>query len=199
MSAELASPSSHEIFVHIRIIIGMILGISVSRIIIGATRFIQHPGKEKIYLTHFGWVIYIFLFIIHFWWFEFAHSQTKIWTFGLYLLLIFYAIIFAMLAAMLFPDHINEYDGFRGYFFQRRSWFYALFLTLLVVDVIDTYAKGQKYYHHYGLAYPVRQFLLTMGAAGGLVFRSERYDIVYISLALAAQVVWIGVLFNILN
>lgn len=199
MNADALTQPSHEIFVHIRIIVGMVLGISVARLVSGATRFIQHPGKEKIYPVHFAWVICVFLFIIHFWWFEFALSQTKVWTFSLYFLLIFYSIVFVMLAAMLFPDQISEYKGFRDYFGQRRGWFYALLLVLFGVDVIDTLVKGQQYYLHYGIAYPIRQFLLVAGAAGGLVFRSERYDSLYAAFALVAQVVWIAVLFNVLD
>lgn len=199
MNLEVLSQPNHEIFVHIRIIIGMILGISVARLVSGATRFLQHPGKERIYPVHFAWVICIFLFIIHFWWFEFALSQTKTWTFSLYFLLILYSIVFVMLSAMMFPDNMSEYKGFRDYFSQRRVWFYGLLLLLFGVDVIDTIIKGQKYYHHYGIAYPIRQFLLITGAAGGLVFRSEGYDALYAAFALAAQVLWIAVLFNVLN
>lgn len=36
-------------------------------------------------------------------------------------------------------------------------------------------------------------------ASGGLVFRSPRYDAAYAFSALAAQVVWIAVLFNVLD
>lgn len=192
-------PPHHEIFVHIRIIIGMILGLSVARLVSGATRFIQHPGKDKIYPVHFAWVVCIFLFIIHFWWFEFALSQTRAWTFPLYFLLILYSIVFVILAAMLFPDEIHEYCGFQGYFNQRRNWFYALLLVLFIIDVIDTMVKGEKYYHHYGIAYPIRQTLLMAGAVGGLVLRSPRYDAAYAFCVLIAQAVWIAVLFNALN
>ncbi|MGB3423853.1 MAG: hypothetical protein WBF84_06595 [Castellaniella sp.] len=197
MNADSLPLPTHELFVHIRIIVGMILGISVARLVSGATRFIQHPGREKIYPVHFAWAICVFLFIIHFWWFEFALSLIQVWTFPLYFLLIAYSIVFVMLAAMLFPDHLNEYTGFQDYFDRRRTAFYTLLLVLFAIDVIDTLIKGQKYYHHYGIAYPIRQFLLITGAAGGLAARSARYDAAYAAFTLAAQVVWVAVLFNV--
>jgi hypothetical protein len=199
MNVDAPIQASHEIFVHIRIIVGMVLGISVARLVTGVTRFLQHPGKEKIYAVHLGWVAFLFLFIIHFWWFEFALSQIRIWTFPLDFLLICYSIVFVMLAAMLFPDQISEYKGFRDYFRQRRKWFYALLLILLLVDVVDTMTKGQSYYHHvYGWAYPVRQSLLVAGAAGALFVDSERYDAVFMAFALLFQIVWILTLFDVL-
>lgn len=197
MNAETLIPQTHEIFVHIRIIIGMILGLSVARLVSGSTRFIQHPGKDKIYPVHFGWVICIFLFILHFWWFEFALSQIKVWTFTLYFLLISYSIIFVMLAAMLFPDQLTEYQGFKDYFQRRKKGFYILLLALFTIDSLDTLIKGKQYYDHYGILYPIRQTLLIAGAIGGLIFRSERYDTIYVFTALASQVVWIMVLFNL--
>lgn len=199
MNTEALAPLTHEVFVHIRIIIGMILGISVARLVSGTTRFIQHPGKETIYLVHFAWVLCVFLFILHFWWFEFALSQIKIWTFSLYFLLISYSIVFVMLAAMLFPDQISEYKGFKDYFQKRRTGFYLLLLVLFAVDSLDTFIKGKQYYDHYGIAYPIRQLLLIAGALGGIVFRSERYDKIYALAALISQVVWIAILFNVLN
>lgn len=196
MNNELLAPITHEVFVHIRIIIGMILGLSVARLVIGATRYIQHPGKEKIYLVHFAWVICVFLFILHFWWFEFALSQIKTWSFSLYFLLISYSIVFVMLAAMLFPDQITEYNGFKDYFQKRRTGFYILLLVLFAIDSVDTAVKGKQYYDHYGIAYPIRQFLLISGAIGGLVARSELYDKIYAFAALFSQIIWISVLFN---
>ncbi len=199
MNVDAPIQESHEIFVHIRIIVGMVLGISVARLVTGVTRFLQHPGKEKVYAVHLGWVAFLFLFIIHFWWFEFALSQIRVWTFPLYFLLICYSIVFVMLAAMLFPDQISEYKGFRDYFRQRRKWFYALLLVLLLVDVVDTMTKGQSYYHHvYGWAYPVRQSLLVAGAAGALFVDSEHYDAVFVAFALLFQIVWILTLFDVL-
>ncbi len=199
MNTEVLQSSNHDVFVHIRIIIGMILGISVARLISGAARFMQNPAKEKIYLIHFGWVIYVFLFIVHFWWFEFALSHTKIWTFLLYILLISYSIVFVLLSAMLFPDQLSDYKDYKDYFIQRRNWFYALLLVLFCIDVLDTLIKGRSYYIQYGLAYPVRQTLLAAGAVGGIAFRSERYDAIYVALALVAHILWVFVLFNALN
>lgn len=77
----------------------VIVHAGIARLVTGVTRFLQHPGKEKICAVHLGWVAFLFLFIIHFWWFEFALSQIGIWTFPLCFLLICYSIVFVMLAA----------------------------------------------------------------------------------------------------
>jgi hypothetical protein len=61
-------------FTHVRIIIGMVLGLSLARLINGGMQFVQHPELSRIYPVHLGWVIFVLISIIHFWWFEFYLS-----------------------------------------------------------------------------------------------------------------------------
>lgn len=192
--------SPHETFVHIRILIGMILGISVSRLVTGMTRFIQHPGREKPYPVHIAWVVFVLCFIAHFWWFEFSLFEIQVWSFGTYLFLLVYAGVFAVIAALLFPDHIDEYNGFRGYFLARRRWLYSALLFLFVADVIDTLLKGPEYYAlYYSWDYPLRQgfFIIATGAA--LLVESETYQKLLAGLMLLFQAAWIIALFDVLR
>jgi hypothetical protein len=193
---------SGEVFTHVRIIIGMVMGLSVSRLITGLTRFVQHPGREQLYLPHIGWVLFLLLFIIHFWWFEFALTRRTNWYFAIYFFLLFYAGMFVALSAVLFPDRMDEYQGFRDYFRKRRNAFYVLLLILLVVDVIDTVLKGKAYYVTYyydSWFYPARQGLLILGALLGLMWQSERYQVAFAVFALTFQVLWIASLFEVLR
>jgi hypothetical protein len=191
---------SHEIFVHIRIIVGMILGISIARLVSGVTRFIQHPGKERINLLHIGWAVFVFLAIIHFWWFEFALSRIERWTFESYFLVICYAVVFVMLSAMIFPDNMGEHEGLKEYFWDRRRVFYVLVLILFSVDIFDTLLKGANYYKQiYGWYYPARQSLLIGGTIGALFSASERYHVSFVAFALAFQILWVVSLFDVIG
>ncbi len=130
-----------EAFGHVRIIIGMILGLCVSRLLTGLARFIQHPGKQKIYPVHLAWVGFILLSVIHFWWFEFSLRTIPLWTFEKYLFVIFYAGLYFLLSTLLFPDSMEEYTGYRDYFISRRRWFFGILALVYVVDFIDTLLK----------------------------------------------------------
>jgi hypothetical protein len=200
MDGNNAVNQSHEIFVHIRIIIGMILGLSISRLVTGITRFIQHPGKERINLLHLGWAVFVFLSIVHFWWFEFALFKIEQWTFAGYLLLISYSVVFVMLSAMIFPDNVGDHTDLKEYFWNRRNIFYALVLTLLAIDVLDTMMKGSAYYlQFYGWYYPVRQGLLIGGTIGALLSASKLYHLLFVAFALVLQIAWIGLFFGVIG
>jgi hypothetical protein len=66
-------------FTHVRIIVGMVLGLSVARLVNGMTLFVQHPGQTRIYPIHLGWAVFVLISIVHVWWFEFYLSQFATW------------------------------------------------------------------------------------------------------------------------
>ena len=37
--------SPHEIFTHVRIVMGMVIGLGITRMLAGIAGFIQHPGR----------------------------------------------------------------------------------------------------------------------------------------------------------
>jgi hypothetical protein len=75
-----------EIFTHVRVIIGIIMGLSLSRLPTGVGQIIKHPQEQNIYIIHLGWVLFTFLTVAHFWWLEFYLDQLMQWKFETYLL-----------------------------------------------------------------------------------------------------------------
>lgn len=177
-------------YFHIRIIVGMVIGLAIARLLNGWARMVQHPERNEISLVHLGWTFFMLLSVVHFWWFEFAFVTVGRWTFPLYFFLIFYAALLFFICAMLFPDDLHDYSGYVAYFESRRSWFYGLIAALFVVDVLDTLLKGLDHLHALGPYYPPRQAVLIVLALIGIAVGSRRYDRVFVALALAAEVAW---------
>jgi hypothetical protein len=119
-------------------------------------RTLQHPQKSRVYGVHLLWVIFVFLYLIHYWWWEFNLEKLRDWNFPLYSFIAFYAVMLYLLCTMLIPDQIDEYQGFKGYFYARRQWIFGLMALLFVTDIADTVLKGRDYYHRLGVAYDVR-------------------------------------------
>ena len=83
------------------------------------------------------------------------------WTFAIYLFVIYYAALFFFLCALLFPDRMDEYSGFAEYFHSRQKWFYALLGALFLADLGDTAIKGAEHFSAFGAGYPIRQGVLA--------------------------------------
>ena len=79
---------AHDQFIHVRIIIGIVTGLTVTRLLTGLARFVQHPVRDRIYLAHLAWAFFLLLAIVHFWWFEFGLQRIGVWTFEIYLFVI---------------------------------------------------------------------------------------------------------------
>jgi hypothetical protein len=184
--------SPHELFPHVRIVMGMVIGLGITRMLTGIASFIQHPGRYSLSLLHLLWVGSILLELVLFWWWEFGLARIPAWSFGIYLFLIAYAVVLYLLAALLFPDNISEYAGYEDFFIKRRRWFFGLLAVTFLLDVVDTLIKGSERWSQLSGDYLVQ---VPIGLTLCLVaFVSARRS-VQIALALVHltyQVYWIG-------
>jgi hypothetical protein len=145
-----------DIFIHVRVLLGVVLGLALSRMLAGLTTFVQHPGRKPLDSAHLIWIATIIVMAVHFWWWEFALIRIQPWHFELFAFVLAYAFLFCLLAAMLVPNDIAGYESYGDYFISRRRWFFGLLALTIPVDLIDTFAKGPSYLASLGMEYPFR-------------------------------------------
>jgi hypothetical protein len=164
-----------DMFNYVMVLASVIIGLGVTHLLQGVGGIVQHPGREKTYWIHLLWVGAIFLRAIFWWWFEFQLSKTADWTFTLFLFVLGYAVLIYLWCALLFPRELAGYDGFKGYFYSRRGWFFGLLLAGQVVDVADTLLKGVAHFRSLGPAYLVGITTLSILLLIAMRTRSERF------------------------
>lgn len=164
-----------EAFLHIKSVIAIILGLSLTHLIKGSVSFIQHPGRQKFFLLHFLWVFYIFLMIIHFWWWEFNLKLVTERFFGDYFFIISYILIFFIICAILYPDDLRDYSGYEEYFFSRRKWFYSMLALCFGADLIDTYIKGAEYIANLGNEYYFRNIVHIALCISAIFIKNKKF------------------------
>lgn len=189
----------HDLFFHVRVIVGIVVGLSVARLLTGLARFVQHPHREQIYIVHLGWVFFLILAVVHFWWFQFGLSHIERWTFEIYFFVIFYAAMFFFVCSLLFPDRMDEYTGFADYFHSRQKWFYGLLACLFLIDLVDTAVKGAEHFRAYGIAYPIQQSVLAVLAFTAMFVRWRWYHKALVVVAILTEVSWILRQFDVLS
>jgi hypothetical protein len=192
----IASRESFEVFQHIRLIVGMVVGLGVARLLNGLARFVQHPKKMRVYLVHMGWVVAMLVFLVHFWWWEFNLSSIAEWTFEAYLLVFCYAIVFFLICSMLFPDQMDEYDGYEDYFISRRKWFFTLFALSFIIDLADTSVKGLAYFNSLGIEYPIRNAVYIILSIAAMFIRSNKFQLAFVVASLIYQFSYIFRLYH---
>lgn len=186
------SVAPHELFTHVRIVMGMVIGLGITRMLTGIASFIQHPGRQRVSLLHMLWVGSILLELILFWWWEFGLSRLPAWSFGVYLFLVGYAVVLYLLAALLFPESISEYAGYEDFFIKRRRWFFGLLAATFVLDVIDTLIKGAARWSELSGDYLIQVPIgLTLCLVASL-FAQRRTQISLALVHIAYQTYWVG-------
>jgi hypothetical protein len=81
---------------------------------------------------------------------------NQVWTIGLLAFLVVYALLLYLIAALLFPEDMDEYLGYWEYIQSRGPWFFGLLAAVFVVDLYDTWIEGAAYFHGLGSEYPLR-------------------------------------------
>lgn len=180
-----------QLFTHIRILVGMVLGLGITRLLSNAARFVQHPTREHVWWVHLAWVFSMLLMLVHFWWWEFRLFQIPHWTFEWYLFLIFYVVVLYLLCTLLFPDQMDEYAGFRDYFLSRRKWFFGLLALSYMLDFGDTLFKGHDHFSSFGIEYPLRNACYVVVCLVAIGVRSVWFHGVFAVVNLLYQVSWI--------
>jgi hypothetical protein len=64
-------------------------------------------------------VLFLFLYVIDYWWWEFNLSGVPHWTFPKYVFIALYAVVLHLLCVLVLPDEVGDYDGYRGYSYSR--------------------------------------------------------------------------------
>ena len=186
-----------DIYIHVRVVIPIIVGLCITTLLSGFARFVQHPRLERPSLLHLGWAASILLWVTHFWWWEFRLAAIRTWNFETYLFVIFYAILYFLMSKLLFPDDITEYGGYEQYFLSRRCWFFGLLAATLFFDYIDTALKGAAYLHSFGIEYPIRLGVNLLFCIAGLFFPNRRVQFTMLALTIAYQIVFIFMYYNV--
>ncbi|MFB9952666.1 hypothetical protein ACFFP0_27790 [Rhizobium puerariae] len=188
-----------ETFAHIRIVMGMVISLGLARLLNGLAGIVQHPQSVRIYAVHLGWVAFMFLFLVHFWWWEHRLHAMPVIEFAAFLFLIVFCAQFFFLCALLFPTSMQDYNGYEHYFLSRRSWFFGFLAGLLVTDIADTMLKGWDYFLSLGREYPIRTAIYILLSLIAMATANRRYHAAFVIFALLYQIYWIFRVYDILT
>ena len=174
-------------FDYVMVLASIVIGLAVTHLMMGVAGLVQHPGRDRIWWVHLGWVGFMLLTTVFWWWWEFRLQDIAAWTFQLYLFVLAYAFLFYLICALLFPRDLEGYDGWRGYFLSRRRWIFGLSLLTLAMDFFDTAAKGAAHFASLGWEYPAIQGVMAALFVAGMATRRDWAQGAIVTVALAVQ------------
>ena len=178
-------PGNLDLYLHVRVLIALILGLSVTRLVSGIAALVQHPGRYPIWPVHLGWVAWALLNVVTFWWWEFRLSQIQHWTYGLYFFVCVYASMYYFLSL---PQDLDEYKGYEDYFLSRRRWFFGFAALTEALDVVDTWIKGEAHLRSLGLDYLVATGAFILLSVVAARTRNPKFRMLFALSAVAYEI-----------
>jgi hypothetical protein len=137
-------------FEYVMVLISIIVGLSIANVLVGVGGMIDRKADGpplRLGLAHGAWLAFVFWWTVQFWWWEFRFSElVEVWTLGLYLFLVGYAVALFLLVVVLVPRTWEGVDDLDAHFLQRRVWFYWGLGLVTVIDVVDGLLKGGPAY-----------------------------------------------------
>ncbi|HEY7978712.1 MAG TPA: hypothetical protein VID67_10985 [Rhizomicrobium sp.] len=188
-----------DAFTHIRLILGFVISLSLARLLSGLARFVQHPEEMKPDAIHLMWSLSVLILLVHFWWWEFWLGTIATWTFALYAFLLVFALQLFLLAALLYPDNVSEYAGYGDYFMRRRAWFFGVFASVNIFDVIDTLIKGAHHAAQYNWSYWIQAPAYVLLSLVAIFSANRKFHITFIAANLIWQIFFIAEAFSVLG
>ncbi|WP_160010577.1 hypothetical protein [Rhizobium sp. 18055] len=191
--------ASPEVFLHIKVVMGMVISLSLARLLTGVAGIVQHPAKGRVYPVHLAWALSMFLFIIHVWWWEYRLQAVPELKFGVYLFLVCFCSLFFLLCALLFPASIEEYGGYEEYFISRRRWFFGTLALTYAVDIADTAIKGQDHIQSLGWEYPARNIVYIILCLVAAWTADRRFHAIFVTVNILYQISFIFRIYDVLG
>lgn len=187
-----------NLYLHVRVLLGMIVGLGLTHLLRHVARIIETPSRHRIYWVHLVWVLSMFVYLLHFWWWQYRLASVGTWTFNLYLFVALYALLLYLLCALILPENLDQGVSYREYFYARRHWFFAVLALAYVADYADTWIKGAAYLHGFGLQYPLRNAAYVLASVLAMRTRKAWYHGAFAVAGLVFQLYWISHQFEVL-
>ncbi len=176
-----------KLFEHLQLIVTMILTLAVGRVLNGFSRILQHPKKNKLYSVHICWAFSMLIFLINFWWWEFKPAAIKNWSFEGCFLVLSSVIVLFLLCSLVFPDNLDDYDGFQDYFMAMRKWFFGVLTLSFLLDGADSILKGAAYSQSLGYEYWIHIVVYIILCVAAMFTKNHRFHHAFVTANLVYQ------------
>ena len=174
-------------FEYLAVLVSLILGLGIAHLLSGVAQTIHRRSRAKLDLIHSLWSAAVFAVLVLNWWVFFQWQGVTDWSFELFLAVIVWAVIFFLLAYLLYPPELAEHEDYGAVFEQNRSWFLGLFIATNLADIGLTALRGSLTDPPYYLLF-VGHFIV-LGALG-LVIRSRRFHTALASWVFVVALSW---------
>ncbi len=183
-----------DAFAHLSVLISIVLGLGITNLLMGFARIVQMRGRVKVYWPVILWALGLLLIHVQTWWSMFGLRNVETWTFVMFALTLMQPIVLFFLSALVMPDFDRD-DALdlRANYFAHARWFFGMFVALLVVSLLRTYATDGRLPQPTDFAFHVA---FLAGAVPAMFITNERFHKIAALVAAASILTYVALLFT---
>jgi hypothetical protein len=174
-------------FEYLSVLVSIVLGLGITHILSGLSRSLHRRASIPFDPVHSVWAAGAFLVLVINWWVFFQAQEFQEWSFGLYLTVIIWTVLFYLLAVLLFPPDMEEGESYRDVWEGNRRWFMATFAASSASDIALTAWRGDLLDPPWYL--PFAGHFVLIGVVGVFV-KSRRYHLYVGIYMLTVSLAW---------
>jgi len=185
-----------DAFSYLSVLLSIIIGLAITQVLQGYRAMLLARRRVKLFAPTMLWSVLILVLATQSWWSSFGLTDVRVWTFGVFGLILLQTVLLYMLAAIVLPDAGADTIDLAAHYREHITAFFAIMLAMLAVSV----AKDLSLPHH--TANPIDLAGHGMFATISLVALRYRGARVQLGVAIAATIfiiAYIAILFSHLN
>lgn len=174
-------------FEYLAVLVSIILGLGITHLLSGVGRTIHRRDECTLDLVHSLWTGGTFSILVLNWWVFFQSREFSNWSFGVFLVVVLWAVQFYLLAVILYPPDMAEEEDYGAVFERNRRWFLGLFTSSALTDIGLTALRGDLFDPPEYL--PFASHLALLGFLG-VVVKARRYQVFLAGYVLVIGLGW---------
>lgn len=174
-------------FEYLSVLVSIILGLGVTQILSGVSRALHRRKTIPLDPVHSVWAASTFLVLILNWWVFFQAQDFQEWSFGLFLIVILWTVLYYLLAVLLYPPDMEEGEGYGDVWDGNRRWYMGVFAASSGMDIVLTWWRADLFDPPWYL--PFAGHLIVLGVVGVFV-ASRRFHLVAGIYLLVISLAW---------
>jgi hypothetical protein len=166
-------------FEYLSVFVSIVIGLAVVRLLSAFALILTREGVRQ-YWVHTTWIAYYLVWLPYFWWFTLGWRDRDVWTFGLFLFVVAYAMLAFLAIVILVPPEVPETTGYEEHFFRVRRPFFVALTALFLMDLVDSVAKGPDNLAGLGPTYFPLMAVLITGHVAAAITTNRRYHAAWV-------------------
>ena len=174
-------------FEYLAVLVSIILGLGITHLLTGVGRTIHRRAESNVDALHSLWSAATFWILVLNWWVFFQSRTFTNWSFGVFLVVIVWAVLFYLMTVVLYPPDLAEGEDYGGVFERNRGWFLGLFVASSLSDIGLTALRGDLLDPPQYL--PFAGHFVVLGIMGMLI-KARRFQLFLAGYVLIISLVW---------